>query len=147
MGSKPVSVFFQFLTESLLVNFVAMLISLQLTLPVVKNFYSFIDIPQGYFPEINLSFFMLVIGLLFAGSILSIIFSILNLNLKSLSNLLKGSDSGYSGRGNIFGKTSVILQFVVAQSVIIATLFMLGCLRIRNQSWHLYPQNYYLIRE
>jgi putative ABC transport system permease protein len=101
-----------------------MLISLQLTLPVVKNFYSFIDIPQGYFPEINLSFFMLVIGLLFAGSILSIIFSILNLNLKSLSNLLKGSDSGYSGRGNIFGKTSVILQFVVAQSVIIATLFI-----------------------
>lgn len=124
LGSKPVSVFFQFLTESLLVNFVAMLISLQLTLPVVKNFYSFIDIPQGYFPEINLSFFMLVIGLLFAGSILSIIFSILNLNLKSLSNLLKGSDTGYSGRGNIFGKTSVILQFVVAQSVIIATLFI-----------------------
>jgi putative ABC transport system permease protein len=124
LGSKPVSVFFQFLTESLLVNFVAMLISLQLTLPVVKNFYSFIDIPQGYFPEVNLSFFLLVIGLLFAGSILSIIFSILNLNLKSLSNLLKGGDSGYSGRGNIFGKTSVILQFVVAQSVIIATLFI-----------------------
>jgi ABC-type antimicrobial peptide transport system permease subunit len=124
LGSKPVSVFFQFLTESLLVNFVAMLISLQLTLPVIKNFYSFIDIPQGYFPEINLSSFMLVIGLLFAGSIISIIFSILNLNLKSLSNLLKGSDSGYSGRGNIFGKTSVILQFVVAQSVIIATLFI-----------------------
>jgi putative ABC transport system permease protein len=124
LGSKPVSVFFQFLTESLLVNFVAMLISLQLTLPVIKNFYSFIDIPQGYFPEINLSSFMLVIGLLFAGSIISIIFSILNLNLKSLSNLLKGSDSDYSGRGNIFGKTSVILQFVVAQSVIIATLFI-----------------------
>src|SRR5674476_18237 len=33
LGSKPLSVFFQFLTESLLVNFVAMLISLQLTLP------------------------------------------------------------------------------------------------------------------
>jgi putative ABC transport system permease protein len=124
LGSKPVSVFFQFLTESLLVNYVAMLISLQLTLPVIKNCYSFIDIPHGYVPEINLSSFLLVIGLLFAGSILSIIFSILNLNLKSLSNLLKGSDSGYSGRGNIFGKTSVILQFVVAQSVIIATLFI-----------------------
>ena len=124
LGSKPVSVFFQFLTESLLVNFVAMVISLQLTLPVIKNFYSFIDIPQGYLPEINLSFLMLVIGLLFAGSILSIIFSMLNLNLKSLSNLLKGSDSGYSVRGNAFGKTSVILQFVVAQSVIIATLFI-----------------------
>jgi putative ABC transport system permease protein len=67
---------------------------------------------------------MLVFGLLFAGSILSIIFSILNLNLKSLSHLLKGSDSGYSGRGNTFGKTSVILQFVVAQAVIIATLFI-----------------------
>ncbi|HEX7494088.1 MAG TPA: ABC transporter permease [Bacteroidales bacterium] len=124
LGSKPVSVFFQFLTESLLVYLVAMLISLQLALPAIKNFYSFIDIPQGYFPEINLSFFMLVIGLLFAGSILSIIFSILNLNLKSLSDLLKGSDIGYSGRGNRFGKTSVILQFVVAQSVIIATLFI-----------------------
>ena len=124
LGSKPVSVFFQFLTESLLVNFVAMLISLQLTLPIIKNFYSFIDIPQGYIPEINLSSLLLVVGLLLAGSILSIIFSILNLNLKSLSDLLKGSDTGYSGRGNIFGKTSVILQFVVAQSVIIATLFI-----------------------
>ena len=124
LGSKPVSVFFQFLTESLLVNFVAMLISLQLTLPVIKNFYSFIDIPQGYLPEINFTFLMLVIGLLFAGSVLSIIFSMLNLNLKSLSNLLKGSDSGYSVRGNTFGKTSVILQFVVAQAVIIATLFI-----------------------
>jgi putative ABC transport system permease protein len=124
LGSKPVSVFFQFLTEALLVYFVAMLISLQLALPVIKNLYSFIDIPQGYFPEINFSFFILFIGLLFAGSILSIIFSIINLNLKSLSDLLKGSDSDYSGRGNVFGKTSVILQFVVAQSVIIATLFI-----------------------
>jgi putative ABC transport system permease protein len=124
LGSKPVSVFFQFLTESLLVNLIAMLISLQLTVPVIKNFYSFIDIPQGYFPEINLSSFLLVFGLLFTGSIISVIFSILNLNLKSLSNLLKGSDSSYSGRGNIFGKTSVILQFVVAQAVIIATLFI-----------------------
>jgi putative ABC transport system permease protein len=124
LGSKPLSIFFQLLTESLLVNFVAMLISLQLTLPFIKNFYSFIDIPQGYVPEINISSFLLVIGLLFAGSILSIIFSILNLNLKSLSALLKGGDSGYSGRGNKFGKTSVILQFVVAQSVIIATLFI-----------------------
>jgi putative ABC transport system permease protein len=124
LGSKPVSVFFQFFTESLMVNFVALLLGLQLTFSIIKNFYSFIDIPRGYLPEINLTLFMLIIGLLFAGSLLSIIFSILNLNLKSLSDLLKGSDSSYTGRGNIFGKTSVILQFVVAQSVIIATLFI-----------------------
>jgi putative ABC transport system permease protein len=132
LGSKPISVFFQFLTESLLVNSVALLLSLQLTAPIIKNFYSFIDIPQGYLPEINLTFIMLVIGLLFAGSILSIIFSIFNLNLKSLSDLLKGSDSGYSGRGNAFGKTSVILQFVVAQSVIIATLFIVKQIHFIN---------------
>ena len=124
LGSNPVSVFFQFLTESLLVNFFALVVSLQLTLTVIKNFYSFIDIPRGFFPEINISSVLLVVGLLFAGSILSIVFSILNLNLKSLSNLLKGSNSGYSGRGNMFGKTSVILQFVVAQTVIISTLFI-----------------------
>ncbi len=124
LGSKPISVFFQFLTESLLVNFFALLVSLQLTIPVIKNFYSFIDIPKGYIPEINISSVLLVVGLLFVGSFLSIIFSIFNLNLKSLSNLLKGSDRGNSGRGDTFGKTSVILQFVVAQSVIIATLFI-----------------------
>jgi hypothetical protein len=124
LGSKPVSVFFQFLTESLLVYFVAMLISLQLALSVIKNFFSFIDIPQGFIPEINISTVLLVIGLPFAGSIISIIFSILNLNLKSLSDLLKGSDIRYSGRGNIFGKTSVILQFIVAQCIIISTLFI-----------------------
>ena len=132
MGSKPVSVFFQFLTESLIVNFVALLLSLQLTIPIIKNFYSFIDIPQGYLPEINLTLIILVIGLLFAGTILSIIFSIINLNLKSLSNLLKGSDSNYTGRGNTFGKSSVILQFVVAQSVIIATLFIVKQINFIN---------------
>jgi ABC-type antimicrobial peptide transport system permease subunit len=132
MGSKPVSVFFQFLTESLIVNFVALLLSLQLTIPIIKNFYSFIDIPQGYLPEINLTLIILVIGLLFAGTILSIIFSIINLNLKSLSHLLKGSDNDYTGRGNTFGKSSVILQFVVAQSVIIATLFIVKQINFIN---------------
>ena len=125
LGSKPFSVFFQFFTESLLVNLAALLISLQLTLPVIKNFHSFIDIPQNYLPWIGLSSFMFILLLLFAASTLSVIFSIFNLKLKSLSSLLKGSDSGYSGRGNLFGKGSVILQFIVAQTVIIATLFII----------------------
>jgi putative ABC transport system permease protein len=56
--------------------------------------------------------------------LLSIIFSIFNLNLRSLSDLLKKSDTGSSGNENLFGKASVILQFVVAQTVIIGTLFL-----------------------
>lgn len=124
LGSKPVSVFFQFFTESFLINLIALLISLQLTLPVIRNFHSFIDIPQNYLPAIGLSSLMFILLLLFAASTLSVIFSILNLKLKSLSSVLKGSNSGYSGRGNLFGKGSVILQFIVAQTVIIATLFI-----------------------
>ena len=124
LGSKPISIFLQFFTESMLVNFCALLFSLQLTLPVLKNFYSFIDIPQGYFPEINLSALVLILVLLFTGGILSVIFSIFNLKLKSLAALLKKSDSGNSGKENNFGKGSVILQFVVAQTVIIATLII-----------------------
>jgi putative ABC transport system permease protein len=38
--------------------------------------------------------------------------------------LLKKSDPGYSGKENLFGKWSVILQFIVAQAVIIATLII-----------------------
>lgn len=122
MGSKPASIFLQFFTESLLVNLCALLFSLQLTLPILKNFYQFIDIPKGYVPPFNISAVFFILTLLFAGGILSIIFSIFNLKLRSLSDLLKRSDSAGSAGKNIFGKGSVILQFVVAQIVIIATL-------------------------
>jgi len=124
LGSKPLSVFFQFFTESMLVNFCALVVSLQFTLPIIRNFYSFIDIPQGYLPQIGLSTILFVLLLLFTGSFLSVIFSIFNLKLKSLSALLKRADSHNSGKGNNFGKASVILQFVVAQTVIIATLII-----------------------
>jgi putative ABC transport system permease protein len=106
MGSKPVSIFLQFFTESLL----------------VKNFFQFIDIPKGYIPPFNISAIFFILTLLLTGGFLSIIFSTINLKLKSLSDLLKRSDSADSAGKNIFGKGSVILQFVVAQIVIIATL-------------------------
>ena len=124
LGSKPAFVFFQFFTEALLVNFFALFISLQLALPIVRNFYSFIDIPKGYLPEIGLPLVLFILALLFIGGLLSIIFSIFNLNLRSLSALLKKSDSRSSGNENLFGKASVILQFVVAQTVIIGTIFI-----------------------
>ncbi len=127
LGSKPYSIFFQFITESMLVNFIALVVSMQFTVPIIRNFYSFIDIPQGYIPKIGVSIFLFVLLLLLAGSFLSVIFSIFNLKLKSLSALLKkaGSvNSRNSGKRNNFGKVSVILQFVVTQTVIIATLII-----------------------
>ena len=124
LGSKPFPVFIQFFTEALLVNFCALLFSLQLAAPIIKNFYSFIDIPKGYFPDIDLSLLLFVVILLLLGGFLSVIFSIFSLNLKSLSSLLKKSDSGDYSKENVFGKTSVILQFVVAQAVIIGTLVL-----------------------
>jgi len=124
LGSKPASIFLQFLTESLLINFLALLVSLQLIYPIIKNFYTFLDIPQDYFPAIDLSAILFILVLLFAGGILAVIFSLFNLELKSLSNLLKRIDTGYTGKANILGKASVILQFIVAQTVIIGTLFI-----------------------
>ncbi len=85
LGSKPVFIFTQFFTEALLVNFCALLFSSQLAAPIIKNFYSFIDIPKGYFPEIGLSLLLFVIILLLLAGFLSVIFSIFSLNLKSLS--------------------------------------------------------------
>jgi putative ABC transport system permease protein len=125
LGSKPRLIFFQFFTEALFVTFCALLFSLQLAAPIIKNFYSFIDIPKGYFPELGLSMVLFILILLFLGGFLSVIFSIFSLNLKSLSALLKKSDSGDSSKENVFGKTSVILQFVVAQAVIIGTLVLM----------------------
>lgn len=124
LGSNPLSIFFQFFTESLLLNFCALLLSVQLAFSVIGNFYSFIDIPRGYFPEINISALLFILVLLFSGGFLAVVFSSYNLNLKSLSIMLKSGDSGISGTKNNFGKASVILQFVVAQAVIIATLFI-----------------------
>ena len=125
LGSKPFSVFLQFFTESLLVNFLALVVSMQFTIPIIRNFYSFIDIPQGYKPQIGISDLLFLLLLLLTGSFLSVIFSVFNLKLKSLSLLLKRADAGNAGKGNNFGKASVILQFVVAQTVIIATLIII----------------------
>lgn len=122
LGSRPFSIFTQYFTESMLVNFCALLVASQFTLPIIRNFYSFIDIPQEYTPHIGSSELLFVVILLFTGSFLAVIFSVFKLKLKSLSTLLKRGDTGYSGKGNSFGKVSVILQFVVAQTVIIATL-------------------------
>jgi putative ABC transport system permease protein len=134
MGSKPQSIFFQFFTESFLVNLCALVFSLQLALPIIKNFYSFIDIPKGYLPEITVSDLVFFLGLLFTGSFISIIFSIINLKISSLSTLLKKADSGKAGKENSFGKGSVILQFVVAQTVIIATLVIIKQIHFINHT-------------
>lgn len=122
LGSKPLSIFVQFFTESFVITFCALLVSLFFAFAIIKNLYAFIDIPFGYYPEINLSALLFLIVLLFTAGILSVIFSYFNLNLRSLSSLLKKTDSENSGKGNLFGKWSVVLQFVVAQTVIIVTL-------------------------
>jgi putative ABC transport system permease protein len=70
LGSKPVSIFIQFLTESLFVYSLALLLSLELTLSVIRNFYSFIDIQMGYIPEINFSAILFVLLLLISGGVL-----------------------------------------------------------------------------
>jgi putative ABC transport system permease protein len=134
MGGKPVSIFIQFFTESLLINFCALLFSLQLTLPIIRNFYSFIDIPKGYIPGININAVLFILILMFTGGFLSVIFSIFNLKLKSLSALLKNCDSGNTGKENYFGKGSVILQFIVAQTVIIATLIIIRQINFINHT-------------
>ncbi len=124
LGSMPRSIFIQFFTESMLLTFFALIVSILFVFAILKYFYIFIDVPFGYTPEIGLSALVFLLLLLFAGGFLAVIFSFFNLDLKSLSSLLKKSNSGYSGRENVFGKWSVILQFIVAQAVIIATLMI-----------------------
>jgi len=103
----------------------ALLISLQLAYSFIRNFNAFIDIPGDYTPGTGITALFFILFLLIAGSAISVVFPVLNLKLKSLSSMLKGSDSGYSGGRNLFGKGSIILQFIVAQSVIIATFFII----------------------
>src|SRR5664280_2364940 len=134
LGSKPFSIFLQFFTESIPFSYTHLTLSLQFTVPIIRNFYSFIDIPQGYKPPIGLNELLFLLLLLFTGSFLSVIFSIFNLKLSSLSLLLKRADSGNTGKGNNFGKASVILQFVVAQTVIIATLIIIKQIYFINHS-------------
>jgi ABC-type antimicrobial peptide transport system permease subunit len=135
LGSKPFSIFLQFFTESMLVNFVALIVGLQFTIPIIRNFYAFIDIPQGYMPHTGIQELLFIVILLLTGSFLSVIFSIFNLKLKSLSGLLKRAESGFTGKGNSFGKVSVILQFVVAQTVIIATLIIVKQIYFINHTY------------
>ena len=134
LGSNPLSVFRQLFTESILINFLALIVALQFTFPIIRNLNSLIDIPHGYTPPFTLSSLVFLVALLLTGSVLAVIFSILNLRLKSLSSLLKRNDSVNSGNKNNFGKASVILQFVVAQTVIIATLIIVKQIYFINHS-------------
>lgn len=124
LGSSPRSIFLQFFTESVLVTICALVISLLMTYAILGNFYSLVDIPRGYSPEIGWSAILFMILLVLSGGVLSVVFSYFNLNLKSLSSMLKSNDNSASGKANVFGKWSVVLQFVVAQVVIIATLMI-----------------------
>ena len=134
LGSNPLSVFRQLFTESILINFLALIVALQFTFPIIRNLNSLIDIPHGYTPPFTLSSLVFLVALLLTGSVLAVIFSILNLRLKSLSSLLKRNNSVNSGNKNNFGKASVILQFVVAQTVIIATLIIVKQIYFINHS-------------
>jgi putative ABC transport system permease protein len=125
MGSKFLSVYFQFLCESLIVILIALVASIQLSIIINEHFSSFLDIPSGYFPGDNLSNVFFIILLIAAGAILSTVFAFVNFKIRSLSLLLKTNDPNISMKNNLFGKSSVILQFIVAQVVIIATLIIL----------------------
>lgn len=125
MGGRPSTLLLQLFTEAIIINMIALYASLVIASEVIKRFYSFIDIPYEYTPQIGISTLLFVMLLLLASSFLSVIFSFKNLKAESLSSLLRGSYKVRSKDSSAFGKASVILQFIVAQTVIIASLFIL----------------------
>ncbi|HEX2920055.1 MAG TPA: ABC transporter permease [Bacteroidales bacterium] len=124
MGSKPSMLFFQLFTESIIINALALYTSMVLASEVISRGYALIDIPYIYSPGKDIKLVIFILLLLTAGSFLSVIFSFKNLKASSLSSLLRGEYRVNSNQSS-FGKVSMIIQFMVAQTVIIASLFIL----------------------
>jgi hypothetical protein len=124
MGSKPAMLFLQFLTESMIINVFAFYASLLIASELIEKFYSFIDIPANYSPVNGPASIIFMLMLFLAGSFLSVIFSFKNLRVSSLSSLLKGTYRVNTNDNISFGKASVVLQFIVAQTVIMVSIFI-----------------------
>ncbi|HLN19998.1 MAG TPA: ABC transporter permease [Bacteroidales bacterium] len=133
MGGRPSMLFAQLLTESMIINGLALYTGLVIASEVIDRAYAFIDIPYKYSPGIGSLQILFLLLLLVTGSVLSVIFSFKNLKAESLSSLLKGSYKIKAADAGTFGRSSVVLQFIVAQVVIMTSLFILKQMTYMNK--------------
>lgn len=142
IGGNTFSIVYHFFIESFVVVLSAFMVSLPLVAIIVNKFYSFIDIPKGFYPEINLSLLVFMVLILFVGSFLPVFLSTFNLRAKSLSSIIKKNNPSSSSTSINFKKSSVIFQFIVAQAMIIVTLVVLKQIHfINNKDLGFKPDN------
>jgi len=123
MGSLKKQLIFQFLTESILLTFLAMICAYTLVFLLLPYFnqVSGKNILFSFFFDFNSALFILVLSILVG--VLAGIYPSFFLSSFNTIKVLKGSSSGGSGR-NVLRNGLVIFQFFFSITLIIATIIV-----------------------
>lgn len=120
LGSLRVQLMVQFLFESLLVNFFAILLMAGIVALVLPGFYQISGIPQEIKIWDQPILWLVLGGIFLLGSILSGLYPALVLSSFKPSQTLKGEFRS-SSKGTLLRKVLVVLQFTASAALIIGT--------------------------
>ena len=122
LGSEKRQLVYQFLTESSILNFIALTVAVLILIPLTPFFSDLIA--KDFRMSTDPVFWMIIVGVTFLGSILSGIYPALILSGYKPIYVLKGNFIS-SRRGGLLRKALVSFQFVIAVTMIGGTMLLL----------------------
>lgn len=121
LGSNKMALLSQFLTESFLINFLSLVLTLTLIQGVLPFFNQFSGLSLSFNVFSDLTLFSFVISLLFIGTLASGIYPALVLSNYRPLEVLKGN-LGSSKKGILLRKGLVVFQFMITMVLLAGTM-------------------------
>lgn len=123
MGAHRKQLIYQFLTEALVLNFMALVIGLLIVVLGIRSFNRLTDSLLSYDFLQSAQFWLVAVGVFIVGSTLSGIYPAFVLSSFKPSTVLKGKFSGNSS-GAVLRKVLVVFQFAASVSLITGTIIV-----------------------
>ena len=120
VGAFRVQLIKQFLSESLFFNIISAALAIFIVLLAMPHFNKLVGIPLSFVLWNNFRFWLILISMLSAGSILSGLYPAFVLSSSKPSAVLKGH-SFRSGKGRVLRKCLVVFQFGISFALIAGT--------------------------
>jgi putative ABC transport system permease protein len=120
VGAFRVQLIQQFLSESLLFNFISAALAIVIALLTIPHFNRLAGIPPSFMLWSDLEFWLVLVSMFFAGSFLSGLYPAFILSSYKPSAVLKGR-SFRSGKGRLLRKCLVVFQFGISFALIAGT--------------------------
>ncbi len=123
----------QLLTESAIINILAILLALLLFESIAPSFFGFSDLPDNT-PVWNQTWvYLLLIFAFIVGTLSSGVYSVTGIPTSRLNEMLKGASMGIKGK-RATRKLLVTLQFIIAIGLIAATTVIYSQYRLISQT-------------